>query len=88
MYESGVPLCNDCACTTSTKLTQKKNGVEYERYDVLDRDNSDGGDAIAPNPYPVPCDLFEFTFDRRVRVIYAVTVEEVQISQFRYLGQS
>lgn len=61
VYESGVPLCNDCACTTSTKLTQKKNGVEYERYDVLDRDNSDGGDAIAPNPYPFPCDLFEFT---------------------------
>jgi plasmid stabilization system protein ParE len=37
---------------------------------------------------PMDGDLFEFTFDRRVRVIYAVTVEEVQISQFRYLGQS
>ena len=32
-------------------------------------------------------DLFEFTFDRRVRVIYAVTPDEVQLSQFRYLGQ-
>lgn len=31
--------------------------------------------------------LFEFTFDRRVRVIYAVTDDELQISQFRYLGQ-
>ncbi|MFC0633361.1 type II toxin-antitoxin system RelE/ParE family toxin [Brevundimonas balnearis] len=31
--------------------------------------------------------LYEFTFDRRVRVFYAVSEEEVLVSQFRYLGQ-
>jgi len=31
--------------------------------------------------------MHQFTFDRRVRVIYAVTDTEVQLSQFRYLGQ-
>lgn len=31
--------------------------------------------------------LYEFTFDRRVRVFYAVSEDEIQISQFRYLGQ-
>lgn len=31
--------------------------------------------------------LFEFTFDRRVTVVYALTPDELQISQFRYLGQ-
>lgn len=36
---------------------------------------------------PIANGLFEFTFDRRVTVIYAVTSDELQISQFRYLGQ-
>ncbi|HYC68312.1 type II toxin-antitoxin system RelE/ParE family toxin [Brevundimonas sp.] len=36
---------------------------------------------------PMIDNLFEFTFDRRVRVIYAVTDSELQVSQFRYLGQ-
>ncbi len=31
--------------------------------------------------------MYQFTFDRRVRVNYAVTDTEVQLSQFRYLGQ-
>lgn len=31
--------------------------------------------------------IYQFTFDRRVRVNYAVTDTEVQLSQFRYLGQ-
>lgn len=31
--------------------------------------------------------MYQFTFDRRVRVNYAVTDDEVQLSQFRYLGQ-
>ena len=36
---------------------------------------------------PLENGLYEFTFDRRVRVFYAVSEDEVQISQFRYLGQ-
>ena len=32
--------------------------------------------------------MHQFTFDRRVRMNYAVTETEVQLSQFRYLGQS
>ena len=32
--------------------------------------------------------MYRFTFDRRVRVHYAVTDNEVQLSRFRYLGQS
>jgi plasmid stabilization system protein ParE len=31
--------------------------------------------------------MYQFTFDRRVRLNYAVTDDEVQLSQFRYLGQ-
>ncbi|GAW42370.1 Plasmid stabilisation system protein [Brevundimonas sp. SH203] len=31
--------------------------------------------------------IYQFTFDRRVRVNYAVTDDDVQLSQFRYLGQ-
>lgn len=36
---------------------------------------------------PLANGLHEFVFDRRVRVFYAVSEDEILISQFRYLGQ-